>query len=94
MFFPGSRYEKEGTYQVAGPDGAAVTVTRLPVPPRRGTVALLGYHRREETQRLDHLAAHFLADPTAFWRLCDANSAVSPDALAARQLVAVPRKER
>ena len=34
-----------------------------------------------ERQRLDLLAAQFLQDATAFWRLCDANNVMHPDEL-------------
>lgn len=91
MFSPNSRYADAGTYTVELPSGAKVAATRLPLP-HRGR--LLGFHRRLEGQRLDILANHYLADPTAFWRLCDANGAISPDALAARDLVGIPAKDR
>ena len=91
MFFPGSRYENAGTYTVTDARGNRVVVTRLPL---QAAAPLAGYHRRLEGQRLDHLAAHYLADPTAFWRLCDANNALLPDALAAHDRVGIPVKER
>jgi hypothetical protein len=90
MFFPGSRYEKAGTYTVQEPAGAVVTVTRLPLP---RAAPLRGYHRRLEGQRLDLIAARYLADATTFWRLCDANNALVPDALAAHDLIGIPTKE-
>jgi hypothetical protein len=91
MFFPGSRYENAGTYKVTLPDGTVVLATRLPLA---AAGPLIGFHRRLQGQRLDHLAAHYLTDPTAFWRLCDANNTPVPDALAARDLVGIPGKER
>lgn len=94
MFFPASRYEKTGTYVVAGPDGRPVSVARLPLAARREDVRLLGWHRRLEGQRLDLIANHHLGDPTGFWRLCDANGAIVPDTLANRDLVAIPRTGR
>ncbi|HEX2047673.1 MAG TPA: hypothetical protein VHF27_07910 [Acidimicrobiales bacterium] len=93
MFFPGSRYEKVGTYLFTVPDGTQVAVSRLPLPPLPGRQRLLGFHRRLEGQRLDHVANHYLNNPTTFWRLCDANGAVSPDALGRRALIAVPAPE-
>jgi hypothetical protein len=90
MFFPGSRYAKLATYQVTRPGGTTVTCTRPYMPEPR---AVLGLHRRLHDQRPDLIAAHFLADATTFWRLCDASGAVAPDALAARDLVAIPIKE-
>jgi hypothetical protein len=90
MFFPGSRYEQAQIVTVIGRDGKPIAAIRVPLAPRTGR--LLGFHRRTLGQRLDHLAAHYLGDATAFWRLCDANGAVVPDALAARALVGIPSK--
>lgn len=90
MFSPNSRYKGAGQYQVKLPSGVVVTATRLPSPRK---ISLLGYYRRHEGQRLDLIANYYLNDPTAFWRLCDASGAVAPDALAARELIAVPAKK-
>lgn len=90
MFFPNSRYAKAGTYTVTRTDGAAVQATRIPLPVK---LPLAGFHRRHQGQRLDLIAAHYLSDATAFWQLCDATNAVVPDALAAAELVGVPRKK-
>ena len=89
MFMPGSRYEKMPVYTVQTGDGREVTAVRLPLPVAS---ALVGYYRRTTGQRLDHIAAVYLNDATAFWRLCDANNSVVPDALAAHDLVGIPRK--
>jgi len=91
LFFPGSRYADAGTYTVEKPDGTTVVATRIPLARRP---ALRGYHRRLDGQRLDHIANHYLRDATAFWRLCEASGTVAPDALAARELVAIPAEER
>jgi hypothetical protein len=87
MFFPGSRYEKTGTYVVTLADRSTALVVRLPQP---RPAALIGYHPRIEGDRLDLLAARYLADPTTFWRLCDADDAVVPGALEARSLIGIP----
>jgi hypothetical protein len=87
MFFPGSRYASMATCQVARPDGTVVQAVKLPLP---GPALVLGYHRRLAGQRLDLIAAHYLTDATAFWRLCDANNAMVPDALGAADLVGIP----
>jgi hypothetical protein len=89
MFFPGSRYAQQATYTVTLPSGAMVSAVRLPAPV---SAPILGAYPRNDAQRLDHIANHFLGDATAFWRLCDANGSVCPDALAARDLVAIPVK--
>jgi hypothetical protein len=88
VFFPGSRYEKVGTYTVTRPNGTQVVATRLPLPLAN---PIAGYHRRLEGQRLDHIAANYLSDATTLWRLCDANNAMVPDALATHDLVGIPR---
>jgi hypothetical protein len=91
MFFPGSRYANAGIYTVTLPGGRMVAATRLPLP---SAAKLIGYHRRLEGQRLDLIAYHYLADATAFWRLCDTNDAMVPDALAAHDLIGIPAKGR
>jgi hypothetical protein len=91
MFFPGSRYVNLGTYTVRRIDGTLLTVTRLHHP---SAGALSGYHRRLVGQRLDHIAANYLKDAAAFWRVCDAAGYVIPDALAVAGLIAIPAEER
>lgn len=90
MFTSRSRYAKTPVDQVTMPDGRTVAAVRFPARP---VPPLLGFHRRLQGQRLDHIAAHYLQNATAFWRLCDANRSVSPDALASRELIGVPGKE-
>jgi hypothetical protein len=87
MFAANSRYAGLATYSVTLPDGRTVTATKLPLP---SPLALAGYHRRVTGDRLDLLSARYLKDPTLFWRLCDANNAPVPDALAARDLIGIP----
>ncbi len=87
MFFPGSRYLSLTPYSVTRADGTVVQATRLPTP---GPAVVLGYYRRSSNDRLDQIAGRFMVDGTAFWRICDANGAVSPDALAAHDLVGIP----
>ena len=89
MFFRGSRYASMKTYTVTRADGRAVTAVRLPLP---SAVKPMGFHRRLVGQRLDHIAHLYLTDATAFWRLCDANGSVVPDALAAHDLIGIPPK--
>lgn len=91
MFFGGSRYLKAASVTCTLADGRVVTATQIPKPTHR---PLLGYHRRDDLQRLDHLAYHYLKDATTFWRLCDANGTPCPDALAMRRLVGIPLKEQ
>ena len=87
MIFPGSRYEKTGTFVLTRPNGTMIQSLRLPLP---GPALVQGYYRRSNGQRLDLIANAFLKDATAFLRLCDANNAVVPDSLAARDLIGIP----
>jgi hypothetical protein len=87
MFFPGSRYLSLTPYSVTRADGSVVKITKTPVPGRQ---AVLGYYRRNAGDRLDQISGRFLTDATKFWHVCDANGAISPDALAARSLIGVP----
>ncbi|MBN9508174.1 MAG: hypothetical protein J0I21_03550 [Alphaproteobacteria bacterium] len=87
MFFPGSRYLAVATCTVTRADGTVVQAVRSPLP---GPAAVMGYARHQPGQRLDAIAGRFLGDATTFWRLCDANNSVVPDALAARDLVGIP----
>ena len=91
MFLPNSRYANVGTYTARTSTGSMITVVRLPLRPRP---SLRGFHPRTDDQRLDLIAARYLVDATAFWRLCDASDAVAPDALAVRTSIAIPAKER
>lgn len=91
MFAPNSRYYQLATYIVTLPNGRTVSVVRCAV---RGSQPLAGYHRRVAGDRLDLLAARYLSDPTTFWKLCDANNAPAPDALAAADLIGIPRNGR
>jgi hypothetical protein len=88
MFASNSRYAQQLTYTVATADGRIVTVVRLPLPQ---SLPLAGYHPRIAGERLDLLSARYLNDATFFWRLCDANNAPAPDALAARPLIGIPK---
>lgn len=91
MFASNSRYALAGTYQVTLPDGTVVTVTRIPRPPSRKPI---GFYRRRDGERLDVIAYQFLKDATMAWALCDANDAMSLDALAAHELIGIPGKGR
>jgi|SoiMethySBSTD1v2_1073268.scaffolds.fasta_scaffold2707313_2 hypothetical protein len=78
MFFNGSRYQKMSTYDTMDAQGRAVKAVVLPLPTQPRVAA--EYVLRER-QRLDLLAAQFLENATAFWRLCDVNNVMHPDEL-------------
>jgi hypothetical protein len=87
MFTPDSRYLNQPTYTVTQANGAQVTVVvpRLPDP-----LPLVGYYQRSGQTRLDLVAVQYLAAPTGFWRLCDANNAMLAGSLQARPLIGIP----
>jgi hypothetical protein len=91
MFAQGSRYAAAGTSILTGPDGSQIPMV-IPRPPT--TPAVTGYHQRRDGERLDLIAAQYLTDATATWRLCDANNSVVPDALGARSFIAIPAAGR
>lgn len=88
MFDRNSRYAAQPTYATTTPDGRRVTAVAIPAP--RSEVPA-GQHRQHAGDRLDLLAARYLGDPTAFWRLCDLNGTAVAAALEAQPLVAIPR---
>jgi hypothetical protein len=87
VFTAESRYADAGTYRVTLADGTTVTVTRTPRP---STQRPVGWYRRSDDERLDVIAYRFLDDATKAWVLCDANDAMSPDALAAHERIGIP----
>jgi hypothetical protein len=69
------------------PDGAGGTrevryLRRRALPDPRA-VRPMAFHPVVAGDRLDLLAARYLADPTAGWRLADANVVVDPEELTA-----------
>jgi hypothetical protein len=75
---PNSRYAEVGTAVLQAPDGREIVHLRrrfLPPPERLATA---GWETVRDGDRVDLVAARALGDPTAFWRLCDANLAFDP----------------
>lgn len=91
-FSPGSRYvlfaRTEQVIDRRGREVVALTPAEVPEQVE------LGKHRKKDHQRLDHLAHHYLKDPTGFWRIAEANDALLPDALAEADLVSIPARTR
>ncbi len=88
IFDEKSRYVKNASiYEATDRRGrrvAALTMADKPVQ------TLLGEHLRKEGQRLDHLANFYLQDPNGFWRICEHNDVMLPDALAEVDVVKIP----
>jgi hypothetical protein len=85
VFSASSRYAglPTTTATVTGSDGVEreVTYVRRRLLPRADDHTLLGEHTLAPGERLDHVAARLLGDPTQFWRICDATDVLRPDEL-------------
>lgn len=49
-----------------------------------------GQYVKKQGQRLDHLSNSFLDDPHGYWRLCDVNEVMLPDALSEIERIKIP----
>jgi hypothetical protein len=98
MFDSTSRYHRIETATHHPPDGGdPVRYLRRRFLPRGEAQPLLVELTVIDGERLDLIAHRTLGDPTAFWRLCDANNAMNPADLLAEPgeslRVAVPQIE-
>jgi hypothetical protein len=85
MFDSTSRYYniEVVTLKATDPDGLPREiryVKRRFIPPRDGATTLVEHSVTQE-ERLDNVTARYLGDPTQFWRVCDANTVLEPNAL-------------
>ena len=80
-FPPDSRYHGLDTAQWTRPDGVTITFVQRRFLPPPENFATLQEHRVAEGDRLDNLAAKYLADAQQYWRLCDGNAAIRPNEL-------------
>ena len=55
-------------------------VTRRFLPAANQMTTILE-HTVAQGERLDHIATKYLGDPLLFWRVCDANNVLRPEAL-------------
>lgn len=92
MFDPASRYAALGTAQLPNPDGTTTAYVPPRILPQPRSLQVLTVATVAAGERLDLLAARTLGDATQYWRLCDANGAMDPEALltAPGQAVVVP----
>jgi hypothetical protein len=84
LFPPASRYHGVAVARLERRDGSTVAYLRRRFVPAPERFAVLAEHTVVDGDRLDNLAARYLGDPELFWRLCDANRAMRPDALTER----------
>jgi nucleoid-associated protein YgaU len=89
---PSSRHQGLPTYEVVlSPGAAPVTLYQpreIPMPP----ASLV--HTVGAADRLDLLAHRYFGDPFQFWRIADANPALTPeDILDPGESIAIPAKK-
>lgn len=85
MFEPTSRYSAIPTARLLLSDGGSVSYVRRRFVPPGSSLQTLAEVTATEGDRLDLIAARTLGDPEQFWQICDANNAMNPDELLARQ---------
>jgi hypothetical protein len=81
-FPPTSRYYSIETTTLKTSDGRTIAYLRRRFLPAPNRFALLVEHFVLEGERLDSIAAKYMSDPEAFWRIADANAAMRPEELA------------
>lgn len=81
LFPPTSRYHGIETAKLQTADGKTVIFIRRRSLPPPENFALLQEHVVTEGERLDNITAQYISDPEQFWRICDANRAMRPEAL-------------
>lgn len=82
MFDTTSRYFNLATKTMSVPDGAdgtrEVRYAARRIIPSAENLTTLVEHTVAQGERLDQITARYLADPTQFWRVCDANNVLQP----------------
>jgi hypothetical protein len=80
-----SRYSdvETTTYEAVADDGTRRLVRhyRRRFPPAPADHTTLAQHLVVPGDRLDLISFRYTGDPLGFWRVCDANAALDPDAL-------------
>lgn len=89
MFDDNSRYKGLKTYERTNRQGRPVATVPVPAAPAE---KFRGYHHRIQGQRLDHMAYRYLGNPAGFWRICEQNDVMLPEALSEAADIAIPRK--
>jgi hypothetical protein len=81
LYPPGSRYQGVAVTEIVVADGRTVRYLRRRFLPDPAGLFTLVQHRVVDADRLDNLAARYLGDPLAAWRIADANGALRMEAL-------------
>jgi hypothetical protein len=80
-FPPTSRYHLIATSTYESEDGKMIRYLRRRFVPQPERFRLIQEHAVTQGDRLDNITARYLSDPEQFWRICDANTPMRPDAL-------------
>ena len=78
LFIPASRYYGIDTETLVAPDGKTIIYLQRRFVPPPDQFQLLHQYTVTQGDRLDNIAAKYLGDPELFWRIADANGAISP----------------
>lgn len=89
IFDSNSRYAKLPTVLMV--DGRGRTVEVVP-PALPQPQELLGRHVRRQGERPDHLAALYLADPTAWWAIGWINDTMTAEGLSELREINIPKQ--
>ncbi len=76
-----SRYTGLETAMHVQTDGETVVYVTRRFLPQGDDLSIAQEHLVTEGERLDQIAAQYLGDPEQYWRICDGNNAMQPDAL-------------
>jgi len=95
VFEDDSRYHDLPDRVFVTPDGREIVYKARRFVPPGATLPTFTHVRVQPAERLDHLTARALGDPTHFWRICDAADALRPSEidLTPGALVRVPRPQ-
>ncbi len=81
MFETTSRYAPIDEATIDLPDGRTVSYKRRRFLPHARDLQPLGEEAVRPGDRIDLVATRTVGDPEQFWRICDANDAVDPEAI-------------
>lgn len=79
LFAADSRYQGIGTNTLTTASGQTVVYLQRRFVPQPRSFAVLQQYTVQQGDRLDNMAASLLGDALLYWRICDANGAMSPE---------------
>ena len=84
-----SRYKSLQSSYTTDKRGRTVIVTPSAPDPKEES---MGTHLRKQGQRIDHLAYRYLNNGAGYWRICELNDVMLPEALTEARDIAIPKK--